>query len=119
MKKHEKGDLSYKLDVILSGQETIGSAERSTNVEQMRDEFHSISDGLYAETLYDKLGKDNVEKELDDYLGTPTISRLVRSGAGIGVTRLIRSMRMEGLLPDDVLGKTKETSETNTSTHTQ
>ena len=37
-------DTSKKIDVILGGMETIGSAERSTDKEQMRDTFHTISD---------------------------------------------------------------------------
>ena len=36
---------SKKIDVILGGMETIGSAERSTDKEQMRNTFHTISDG--------------------------------------------------------------------------
>ena len=46
---------SRKIDVILIGMETIGSAERSTDKEQMRETFHTISDGQYAELLYNCL----------------------------------------------------------------
>lgn len=43
MKKN--GDHANKIDVILYGMETIGSAERSTNPEEMRKLFHEISEG--------------------------------------------------------------------------
>ena len=59
---------SKKIDVILGGMETIGSAERSTDKDQMRDTFHTISDGGYASLLYEKFGKERVEKELDEFL---------------------------------------------------
>ena len=95
MKKKDDGEGAHKIDVILSGQETIGSAERSCNVEEMKDDFHNISDGQYAGILYDKFGKERVNKELDEYFSN---SFLPRSGGGIGVTRLIRSMQLEGLI---------------------
>jgi len=84
-----------KVDVILSGVETFGSAERSSNVEEMRHMFHTISDGQYANTLYSQFGKERVEHELNDYLSYEMFPRV---GGGIGVTRLIRSLEMEGLL---------------------
>ena len=61
-------DTAAKIDVILGGMETIGSAERSTNRSEMRDTFHTISGGKYATLLYDKFGFDRVEKELKDFL---------------------------------------------------
>jgi aspartyl/asparaginyl-tRNA synthetase len=86
-----------KIDVILSGMETIGSAQRSCNPEEMRNLFKTIKGGSYADTLYDSFGVDRVDGELDDFLRLPFI---VRSGGGIGLTRLIRSMEKEGLLRD-------------------
>ena len=59
---------SKKIDVILGGMETIGSAERSTDVEQMRDTFHTITDGQYSQLLYNLFGKDRVEAELEEFL---------------------------------------------------
>lgn len=44
------------------------------------------------------LGKCRTEQELDDYF---MFDFFKRSGGGIGVTRLIRSMRMEGLIPKE------------------
>ena len=43
MARNEDGT-SKKIDVILGGMETIGSAERSTDKEQMRNTFYTISD---------------------------------------------------------------------------
>jgi aspartyl/asparaginyl-tRNA synthetase len=84
-----------KIDVILSGCETIGSAERSCNPKEMREMFYNISDGMYAKTLFSKFGKDRVERELNEFLAHDFKER---SGGGIGVTRLIKSMKMEKLM---------------------
>ena len=80
---------SKKIDVILNGMETIGSAERSTDKDQMRDTFYTISDGGYAQILYDKFGKERVEKELDEFL---EFDFFPRSGGGIGVTRIMQAI---------------------------
>ena len=77
-----------KIDVIISGQETIGSAERSSDPEEMREMFNTISEGMYADLLFGRFGKDRVEKELDDFLSLDMIPRV---GGGIGLTRLIRA----------------------------
>ena len=42
---------SNKIDVIIHGIETIGSAERSTSKEEMKEKFETISEGGYANTL--------------------------------------------------------------------
>ena len=80
---------SRKIDVILGGMETIGSAERSTNVDEMRDTFHTISDGGYAALLYRKFGKERVEAELDEFLN---FDFFPRSGGGIGMQRLMTAL---------------------------
>jgi aspartyl/asparaginyl-tRNA synthetase len=80
---------SRKIDVILGGMETIGSAERSTNIDEMRDTFHTISDGGYAQLLYNKFGKERVEKELDEFL---SFNFFPRSGGGIGITRIMSAL---------------------------
>ena len=46
MKK--EGEFANKCDVIIDGMETIGSAERSADTVEMREQFHTISDGEYA-----------------------------------------------------------------------
>ena len=43
--KHNTDDIFNKIDVILYGQETIGSAERSCDVGKMREMFYTIEDG--------------------------------------------------------------------------
>lgn len=87
----KNGDHSHKIDVILYGQETIGSAERSTNAEEMREEFQTISSGQYAQTLFNIFGKERVQKELDEFL---TFDFFPRCGGGIGLTRLIRALNL-------------------------
>ena len=80
---------SKKIDVILGGMETIGSAERSTDKDQMRNTFYTISDGQYAQLIIDLFGKGRVEKELEDFL---SFDFFPRSGGGIGVTRMISAL---------------------------
>ena len=96
MKQNETDkNLFNKVDVIMHGMETIGSAERSTNVEEMRHQFHTISDGEYAGLLFNHFGKERVEKELEEYLSHEMFPRF---GGGIGVTRMVRAMGLQGLL---------------------
>ena len=78
-----------KMDVILGGMETIGSAERSCNVDTMRDTFHSITDGAYSKLLFELFGKDRVEAELEKFLEFDFFQRV---GGGIGVTRMIPAL---------------------------
>ena len=87
--------LANKVDVIVHGMETIGSAERSTSVEEMRDQFYKISEGGYSDILFTKFGKERVEAELEEFLGHQFFKR---SGGGIGVTRLMRAMKMSNLI---------------------
>lgn len=93
--KHNKDGIFNKIDVILYGMETIGSAERSTNVEEMRENFFTISNGQYAKLLFSAFGEERVMAELNDYLSLPMFERF---GAGIGVTRMARAMELAGLL---------------------
>lgn len=94
MKKNDDGTYA-KIDFILYGMETIGSAERSCYPYEMWENFHSVSDGKYARLLFDLFGKDNVLHELDNYLALPMLPRF---GAGIGITRMVRAMKLAGLL---------------------
>lgn len=93
--KHNKDGIFNKIDVILYGMETIGSAERSTNVEEMRENFFTISNGQYAKLLFSAFGEDRVMEELNDYLSLPMFDRF---GGGIGITRMARAMELAGLL---------------------
>ena len=69
--------------------ETIGSAERSTDVEQMRDTFHTITNGEYSELLFKLFGKERVEAELEKFL---EFDFFPRTGGGIGMTRMIAAL---------------------------
>lgn len=89
MSRYEDGVHSKKIDVILGGMETIGSAERSTNVDQMRDTFHTITNGEYSQLLYKLFGKDRVEAELERFLSFDFFPRV---GGGIGMTRMIKAL---------------------------
>ena len=93
VKKDKK--LANKCDVIMGGMETIGSAERGTDVEEMREQFYTISEGGYAELLFNLFGKERVEEELNEFLAHDFIQRF---GGGIGVTRMICAMKRANLL---------------------
>ena len=82
------GDPFNKIDVIICGQETIGSAERSCDPDGMRKMFYSITEGGYAAKLFELFGKERVEAELDEFLKFDFFPRF---GAGIGLTRLARA----------------------------
>lgn len=83
-----------KIDVIIEGNETIGSAERSTDKDEMKSSFYSISGGKYAQKLFDLFGKQRVENELAQFLNMDFITR---SGGGIGLTRMIDAVKRQGL----------------------
>ncbi len=83
------GGHAHKIDVIIDGMETIGSAERSSDPREMRERFHTISGGEYARLLYDTFGKERVESELEGFLSLPFFPRY---GGGIGMTRLMRAL---------------------------
>ena len=95
MKRNKETNTARKVDVILSGQETIGSAERETDKEEMQHQFNTIMDGSYSKKLYELFGSTRTDLEMKDYLD---FNFFKRSGGGIGVTRLIRSMKLEGLI---------------------
>ena len=95
MKLQEDKVHSNKIDVILHGIETIGSAERSTSKEEMKENFETISEGGYAGILYDKFGEERVKNELEEFLKNEFFER---SGGGIGVTRMIRAMKLSNLI---------------------
>ena len=92
--KRENG-IAKKIDVLLCGQETIGSAERSCDKDQMRETFFSIEGGRYAEKLFDLFSYNRVIDELNEFLDNDFFPRV---GAGIGITRLIRAMKINNLI---------------------
>lgn len=84
-----------KCDFIICGQETIGAAERDTDVEKMRENFYTISNGEYADILFDLFGEDRVSEELEDFFNLKMIQRW---GFGMGLTRLHRAMKLKNLI---------------------
>jgi len=90
MKRGEDG-LFNKIDVILYGQETIGSAERSCDPEEMKELFFNISDGKYSEKLFELFGYERIIEELNDFLNLTFFQRF---GGGIGLTRLARAYEL-------------------------
>ena len=101
MSRNSDGVTSKKIDVILGGMETIGSAERSTDIEQMRDTFYTITNGEYASLLFKLFGKERVEAELEEFFKLDFFPRV---GGGIGMTRMISAMDKKNSfsMPDDV-----------------
>jgi aspartyl/asparaginyl-tRNA synthetase len=95
--KNTNGEIFNKVDVILYGQETIGSAERSCDIEKMREMFYTIEDGKYSQKLFELFGKDRVEAELEEFFQHKFFPRF---GGGIGMTRLGRAYEM---LQKDIL----------------
>ena len=95
MKRNLKNNTAKKVDVIMSGQETIGSAERETDPEIMLNRFKTICGGSYCAKMYELFGEERTMKEMKDYL---SFNFFPRSGGGIGMTRLMRSMKLEGLI---------------------
>tara|TARA_R110002111_G_scaffold86951_5_gene136197 strand:+ start:705 stop:1646 length:942 start_codon:yes stop_codon:yes gene_type:complete len=97
MKTYKKNGKKYakKTDVILSGWETIGSAEREVDKDVMRENFYLQEQGRFVDTLYRMFGKDRVEKELNEFLSQDFFPR---SGGGIGLTRFIRFLKLNNLL---------------------
>ena len=91
MKRDKSTGLFNKVDIILYGQETIGSAERSCDVDEMRHSFYNIEDGKYCEKLFELFGKERVEKELEEFL---SFDFFPRYGWGCGMTRLARAYEM-------------------------
>ena len=91
MKRNNKTGLFNKVDVILYGQETIGSAERSCDVEEMREMFYTIEGGSYSSKLFELFGKERVEKELEEFLSYEFFPRF---GWGCGLTRLARAWEL-------------------------
>jgi len=89
--KNKDGEIFNKVDVILYGQETIGSAERSCDVEKMKEMFYTIEDGKYSAKLFELFGKERVEAELEIFLAYDFFPRF---GGGIGMTRLARAYEM-------------------------
>ena len=88
------GENAHKVDVLMHGVETIGSAERSCSAQDQRNSFYSIEDGKYAEKLFELFGKERVEAELEDFLSHDFFPR---SGGGMGIPRMFRAFELSNL----------------------
>ena len=84
-----------KCDFIICGQETIGAAERETDISKMRDMFYTISNGEYSSQLFALFGESRVEGELEDFFNLKMIQRW---GFGLGMTRLERALTLKNLI---------------------
>jgi hypothetical protein len=89
--KSVDGNTFNKIDVILYGQETIGSAERSCDKGEMKYNFYTIEKGEYCKKLFELFGQERVEKELEEFLSFDFFPRF---GGGIGLTRLARAYEL-------------------------
>ena len=95
MGRYEGDTHAKKVDVIMHGIETIGSAERSCDKEMMRKRFNEISNGEYANLLFSQFSKERVLSELNEFLSKEFFPRF---GGGIGMTRMIRAMKLSKLI---------------------
>ena len=95
MKQGADGKHANKVDVIIHGIETIGSAERSCDPVDMKNQFYKISEGGYSDILFSKFSKQRVEKELEEFLKFDFFERF---GGGIGITRMIRALKLSFLI---------------------
>lgn len=96
--KHSNDGIFNKIDVILFGMETIGSAERSCDVNEMLHFFNTVSNGNYKRLLFNLFTEERVMKELKEYLA---LKMFPRYGGGIGITRMARAMKLAGLLGEE------------------
>ncbi len=92
--EHINDGIFNKIDIILYGMETIGSAARSCDVKEMRHYFNNVSNGKYAKLLFNKFTEERVTQELEEYL---SLEMTPRYGGGIGITRMERAMKLAGL----------------------
>jgi len=95
MKQNNDDVTAKKVDVIINGVEIFGSAERSSDPNEMLKQFLTISNGEYAGLLYKTFGKQRVDNEFFDFCNHKFITR---SGGGIGYTRLHKAMKENGLI---------------------
>jgi hypothetical protein len=70
----------------------------------MRARFNQISAGEYAKILYSNFGRSRVERELKTFLD---LNFIPRCGGGIGFNRMIRALKMAGILKSPEQQKTE------------
>jgi len=88
--KREKG-VAKKIDFLLFGEEVIGSAERSTDEQEMLSYFFSSNNGRFAGALVSLFGLVPVISSLFSFL-KKVERKHVRSGFGMGIVRFINAL---------------------------
>ena len=89
------GAETYLLKADLNNQKTDLTGIQN-DVQEMKEQFYTISNGEYANLLFGLFGKDRVELELFKFLSHDFVPRY---GGGIGVTRMVNAMIKEGVMP--------------------
>lgn len=93
--RHAGNDIYDKIDVIIHGFESAGTAVRSCNTEEMKKQITKQDSGEYIKAMYKHFGKDRVDKEINEYLDYKFIPRC---GGGLGMSRIIRGLKLEGII---------------------
>lgn len=93
--RHVGNGIFDKIDVIIHGFESAGTAVRSCNPAEMKINIHLQDSGDYIKAMYKHFGEDRVDAEIDEYTDYKFIPRC---GGGLGMSRIIRGMKLEGLL---------------------
>lgn len=93
--RHSGNDIYDKIDVIIHGFESAGTAVRSCDPIEMKKNIKLQDSGNYLNTMYDLFGKDRVDNEIDEYTDYKFVPRC---GGGLGMSRIIRGLKLEGIL---------------------
>lgn len=110
--KRDESGISQKVDLILYGIETVVSAQRSCNIDQMRHDFFTLRGGAYAQTLFETFGKQRVIAELENFLAQPMVPRF--SGS-ISICSLARAMELANILDEDFVTHHRDARQNLTS----
>lgn len=94
MRKNADGTFD-KIDVLIDGVETVGSAVRSCNKDEMLDMLKKQDKGKYLTTMYKYFGEETIKNEVNDYFSYKFIPRC---GLGIGTSRLIKALERHNLV---------------------
>jgi hypothetical protein len=87
---------ALRQSVQFRGQEALFVGDLTRSNEQLRQQFYQAQDGLLALDLYEKIGRDQVETELENYLGAPTFPRLNLSANLANLTQLRQQLQQNG-----------------------
>ena len=79
----------------MSNNNIINILSNNSNINIENVMFNSISNGEYANTLFAQFSKERVQQEMNDFLSKDFMPRF---GGGIGMTRMIRAMKLSKLI---------------------